>query len=223
MPLPVFHSVASYSVYRLMEKNGKIYPHRKFLVLGLILGLLPDFDFVPGVLLGNATRFHRDFSHSPLMALVVSGVIAILYGVWRFVKSDSCVSNGVTLRADISRIFCFSFLSYATHLLLDYLSAGIPLFWPLTGHRFSCPMAFFQVARGQTAMAEVGGVHAFISKLFSPAYAMPFLFEVLSVVYAAAFLSAMRQMYDPENRDRSLVFIRTVQVLVLTTLGLFVL
>lgn len=223
MPLPVFHSVASYSVYRMMGKAGKVQKSRMLLALGLFLGILPDFDFLPGVLLGDPTLFHRDFSHSPLMAVWVSLLVGLMYAIFQGIFAGSSRRSQHELRVNVSRVTVFSFLSYSTHLVLDYFSAGIPLFWPLTGHRFSCPMEFFQVARGQAAMTHVGGMHEFVGRLFSSAYAVPILFEVLMVLYVSAFVTAMRDMSGSSTHGRSLALIRVIQVLILTTLGLFVL
>jgi len=98
-----------------------------------VLGTLPDFD-VFAVALGaseNTVAGHRGASHSLLTALalaIAGGLLARRYG-W----------NGLRTALALT-------LAIGSHGLLDTLAEGgraIPLFWPLTGHRFAAPWRFF--------------------------------------------------------------------------------
>lgn len=63
MPFPIIHSFAGYSIYQLPAKSNSD-PSWKLLVLSIFLANLADLDFLPGVLSGNALRFHRHLTHS---------------------------------------------------------------------------------------------------------------------------------------------------------------
>ncbi|HET6148657.1 MAG TPA: metal-dependent hydrolase [Polyangia bacterium] len=98
-----------------------------------VLGTLPDFD-VFAVALGasEATAAgHRGASHSLLTALalaVAGGLLARRYG-WSGLRTALALM-----------------LAVGSHGLLDTLAEGgraIPLFWPLTEHRFAAPWRCF--------------------------------------------------------------------------------
>jgi inner membrane protein len=98
-----------------------------------VLGMLPDFD-VFAVALGTSESSiagHRGASHSLLTALalaVAGGIIARRYG-WGGLRTALAL-----------------LLAMGSHGLLDTLAAGgraIPLFWPLTDHRFAAPWRCF--------------------------------------------------------------------------------
>lgn len=63
MPFPIIHSFAGYSIYKLSAKSNSD-PSWKLLVLSIFLANLADLDFLPGVLSGNALRFHHHSTHS---------------------------------------------------------------------------------------------------------------------------------------------------------------
>jgi len=130
MPLPILHSFAGYSVYKLSKKTDS---QRKWcrLALFIFLANLADFDFLPGVLQHEALKFHRNISHS-LGAAFLCGALFFL-GVL-LLKRKSAV-----------RTFLFTSGAYLTHIILDFFSghAPIPIFWPLTSARFTSPIAIF--------------------------------------------------------------------------------
>jgi hypothetical protein len=88
----------------------------------------PDLDFIPGILFGEADRFH----HGPAHSLGA----AVLFGL------------GVTVVAWLLRarrplhIGLWMTLAFSSHLLLDMFSLdkrppnGVPLLWPLTDRYF---------------------------------------------------------------------------------------
>jgi len=98
-----------------------------------VLGMLPDFD-VFAVALGTSESTaagHRGASHSLLTALalaIAGGLIARRYG-WGGLRTALALM-----------------LAVGSHGLLDTLAEGgraIPLFWPLTDHRFAAPWRCF--------------------------------------------------------------------------------
>jgi inner membrane protein len=112
-----------------------------------VLGMLPDFDVFAVVLGAGETTAagHRGGSHSLLTALAIGiagGLLARRYG-W----------NG--LRTALALM-----LAVGSHGLIDCLANGgraIPLFWPLTAHRFSSPLRLFPDApRGVAFISRHG-------------------------------------------------------------------
>ncbi|MBN1688137.1 MAG: metal-dependent hydrolase [Candidatus Omnitrophica bacterium] len=83
MPLPVIHSFAGYSVYCFAKQKDRKtrWPYLLFFVL---LAALADFDFLPGLFIQQAARFHRGPSHSLAAAFIVAFMIV---GGYHFVKS----------------------------------------------------------------------------------------------------------------------------------------
>lgn len=127
MSLPVLHSFAGYSSYRAARKGG-MFSNYPLLILCVIAANLPDLDFVPGVILGEAASFHRGFSHSLGACLIFSAVACFLWCFWR--------------PAEAKTVFRLAFASYGSHLLLDYFSCspkGTMLMWPLSDAAFYSP------------------------------------------------------------------------------------
>jgi membrane-bound metal-dependent hydrolase YbcI (DUF457 family) len=156
------------------------------------------------------------------MAVIVAAAVGAIYWACQGIASHTRNWGDRDLGRRTVGIVLFSFLSYGSHLVLDFFSAGIPLLWPLSDARFSFPLAFFQVARGQGAIMRGTDFYEFLARLGSPAYTVPLLFVFLVVAYAAAFLAAMREMRFQPSLGRQAVFVRAFQILVLTTLSLFV-
>lgn len=131
MPTSVAHIIGGYAA---LEAGTDASARRGifFLVLVIFAANLPDLDFLPGVLAGDAGLFHRGASHSLLAALIVAAVAG-----W-----------GLGSRlGGFRRVAGWTFLAYASHLLLDTLvpdatgaTAGIPLLWPLIGGELGLPI-----------------------------------------------------------------------------------
>ena len=96
---------------------------RKALLVGAVLGTLPDLDVVIdyGDAVDNFTR-HRGFSHSLFVLLPVSAVLWMLLHRW-----------WAPVRDAPSRWFAAVALALLTHPLLDAHTAyGTQIFWPLS-------------------------------------------------------------------------------------------
>ena len=135
MPSPVAHSLAGLVVYRsrCQKGYGSVSP-AVAAVVAVAAANLPDVDFLPGLLAGNANQFHHAFTHSlGFLALVVGATYLVAR---RFSGATS---------------FWVSLVGYAlaSHLLLDYLTVdtrppfGIPLLWPFSDRVFLFPHPFF--------------------------------------------------------------------------------
>jgi membrane-bound metal-dependent hydrolase YbcI (DUF457 family) len=98
------------------------------------MAIVPDFDFLPGLLVGQPTLYHQGISHSLSVAVTASFGLALLYSLKRG-----------TMVADWARFF----FAYASHLAIDLCGAdthppyGIPVFWPLDGTSYLAPWEIF--------------------------------------------------------------------------------
>jgi membrane-bound metal-dependent hydrolase YbcI (DUF457 family) len=125
MPSPVGHILAGTAVY--LTGTGRESRSRVTLVITLLGSILPDFDFLPGILIGDLPAFHHGASHSLAFA-VLFGVIVFLFIRRR--HKDIAVRIGLLAVA-----------AYASHVLLDLVSVnegarGVPILWPLSDHQF---------------------------------------------------------------------------------------
>jgi membrane-bound metal-dependent hydrolase YbcI (DUF457 family) len=127
---PVGHALAGLALGRLAEPRVSA-ASRLIVPVCIALALLPDLDFLPGVLLGNPTLYHQGESHSLGAALLVSFAVALL------------LARG---GPQLLRIWLVCFAAYGSHLLLDYfgtdarLPIGIPLLWPLSNATWISPV-----------------------------------------------------------------------------------
>lgn len=101
---------------------------RKAAIYGAVLGTLPDLDvLLPYAGEVEAFTYHRGFSHSILVQLVISPFLVWL--ITRFNHSPA-VSNRAW--------FWFVFLCLSTHGILDSFTVyGTQLLWPITEYPFA--------------------------------------------------------------------------------------
>ena len=119
MPSPVGHILAGGAVYLAGTKSET--GSRFLLATALVGSIVPDLDFLPGILIGNMRAFHHGISHSMLFA--------IFFGALNFLVAYRLAPN-VAVRASL-----LAFLAYASHLLLDFVNViegtrGVQLLWP---------------------------------------------------------------------------------------------
>jgi len=133
MPSPVAHILGGGVVY-LTGTSGK---QRSRLVLaGTILGsIVPDFDFLPGILIGDPSAFHHGISHS-------SG-FALLFGTAIFLILRCLHQRDIAMRAALMATFAYGF-----HAVLDAVSVGegakaVPLLWPFSWQEFGINIELF--------------------------------------------------------------------------------
>src|SRR5918994_6604712 len=115
MATPIGHLLAGAAIGTLMSRGSNL---RRAIFVGGLAAIAADFDFIPGILIGNPGRFHHAHSHSITFA-VLAGMVAAL--IARESRLQWALLVGV---------------GYASHLLLDGLTFddsvphGIPLLWP---------------------------------------------------------------------------------------------
>jgi inner membrane protein len=143
---PIGHALAGYAVYRVSAYKRE--DRRTLLWLCLFLAIAPDFDFAPGILMGQPSLYHQGISHSLGLASVVSLILALVYGL-----------NRGTVWAEWS----WFFLAYASHLVIDLFGRdarppyGIPLFWPIGAEHYLAPLQiFWGVRHAEVTSATTG-------------------------------------------------------------------
>jgi inner membrane protein len=106
---------------------------RKAIMWGAILGTLPDLDvFLPYAGEVEAFTYHRGFSHSLLVHLLISPII-----VWLILKLHTNTQQYK------KQWFYLVFLCLSTHAILDSLTVyGTQLMWPLTEYPFGVSNMF---------------------------------------------------------------------------------
>ncbi len=118
-------------------KNG--WRGRHFAALAFAITLIPDLDFVPGVLLGDPGLYHRGATHSFAGAFLLSAPIAALLAALVPGESQGPVPRFL-------RWYVFVVPVYSAHLFLDLLSpdtvhnSGLRLLWPFTDAYFMAPL-----------------------------------------------------------------------------------
>ncbi len=143
MATPVGHTLAGYLAYQLMPTRLKQSSSWVWACGAIAIANLPDLDFLPGLLMGDAFAFHRRGSHTFIAAVLTGCLVAISLRLGRwwspkpFWRSSShSFQYGVWATA-----------IYLGHLCLDFVMAdrmppfGLQLLWPLTNAFFISPIA----------------------------------------------------------------------------------
>lgn len=137
MATPIGHAIAAYAVSQGgIRSDGK--DKLLFLVLCMFAAVAPDLDFVPGILSGQPALYHQGVSHSFIVGLLVSLIMA---GFCRLTEYDFRVR------------FTLFFLSYISHFILDFFGPdsrpplGQPLFWPFSMSHYMAPFQIFPGVR----------------------------------------------------------------------------
>ncbi len=150
MSSPVGHIVGALAVYRALEARAPSDAPRawKGWALVAVLAFAPDLDVVWGWIWGDATQYHRAFTHSILFALILAflGNLA-WYGLvscferWRYVW--------------VLLVACL------VHPLLDMLmklGRDIPLFAPFSWEGYSSPVQLVPTAYYTNSWSGVRGL-----------------------------------------------------------------
>lgn len=134
MALPLAHATAGYLLHRLDPRRSAFTGRPRALTL-MLVGILPDLDFLVGFALGTPGAFHRGVSHT-LVAALAFGLVAGAIARWRV--GDRWVPASLLFGA-----------AYASHLVLDTLTvdargpAGAQIFWPFSHAYVIAPITPF--------------------------------------------------------------------------------
>ncbi|HTE16939.1 MAG TPA: metal-dependent hydrolase, partial [Armatimonadota bacterium] len=121
MPLPIAHALVGGSLTGACWPDQSAAGFRRALVVGAVLGVSPDFDYLINFLRVFGGGWHHGFTHSIPFALALGAATAWV----------------LRLRGWKGVLACT--LAVLSHTLLDYLfteSRGVALFWPVTNYRF---------------------------------------------------------------------------------------
>lgn len=134
MASPIAHSLTATVVFMLVKRRMPSW-HEGLFGLYLLGANLSDFDFLPGLLLGDMERFHRGTSHSFAFA-IVCGVL--IYAIARWCRADKPLRAG-SLAAGL----------VGSHVVIDWLTRdpsppmGIPALLPLTDQHYTASWHLF--------------------------------------------------------------------------------
>lgn len=177
MPSPVGHLLVGASTYAVGGAPGA--RARGVFALVLAASLVPDLDFVPGMLTGDLRAFHHGVSHS-LIAAVVFG--ALVYAMARWATPD------VAARAAV-----LATTAYALHVMLDLVSVtegrGVPLFWPVVRGELGMNVGLFGHFR-------YGDVHEGVRMVARRENVSPVLREAVVLGSLFVVLSWRRRLLD---------------------------
>jgi inner membrane protein len=175
MPSPIGHSLMGYLAYRTTAKATTVHQWR-LVLLYVFAANAPDLDFLPGILLGDVSRFHHGPSHS-IAAAAVFGVLSAAFFSQKI------------------QAFLIAFSLYLSHVLLDYLVRdpsppfGVPIFWPLNNEYEMAPFAFFYPIRYPTSFST-----PLIPIVFNLHNLFTVITEVLFLLPALAFVSWRKKL-----------------------------
>jgi len=120
MPLPIAHGLLGASVVAALAPK-KTVGRGRVLLVGALLGLCPDFDYLVNWVGVFGRGWHHDFSHSFAFTFLAGVAAAFVFA-------------GLGTRSVLTY-----WLAALSHPLADYVmteSRGVELFWPLSGRRF---------------------------------------------------------------------------------------
>lgn len=153
MSTPIGHGL--FGLCLSAAKGDVVRRRLRWVLLALFIPITPDLDFMPGVIVGDANRYHQQISHS-LAAAVAVGVFAAL--VLR--------TRTPNWRRDGSYVFVL----YLSHLIMDFFvydgrpPYGQPLLWPVVDAHFQSPWTPLRgIRHGVPGQDFAGVVHEIVS------------------------------------------------------------
>ena len=133
MPSPVAHILAGGVLYLA----GATRKPASRLILGATISasIAPDFDFLPGFLIGRPSAFHHGISHSSGFAFLFG---ALVFLVLRYLHYGDIAARAALMET----------LAYGFHAVLDAVSVGegaraVPLLWPFLNREFGVNLGLF--------------------------------------------------------------------------------
>jgi inner membrane protein len=132
MPSPVGHILGGVAVY--LAGTSRASRSRIVLTVTLLGSICPDFDFLPGIAMGNMSAFHHGISHSLTFAVLFGAIVFV------FVRR---VEKALAVQASI-----LAALAYASHVILDFVAVnegtrGVPVLWPLSDEKLGYSLHLF--------------------------------------------------------------------------------
>lgn len=132
---PIGHSFAGYAVYNFTA-GAKNRNRLGLILLCISMAAAADLDFLPGILVGRPALYRHGITHSLGFTLIASLLIAGIISI---------------RMRPFSLIFNLCFISYLSHIVIDFFGPsspyrhppGIPLFWPISRENFISSVQLF--------------------------------------------------------------------------------
>jgi membrane-bound metal-dependent hydrolase YbcI (DUF457 family) len=183
MPSPIGHAMAGYLVYRA----GAAYKrpdHRPVLALCLLMAVIADLDFLPGIFYGQPALYHHGISHS----------LGFAFGAGLIAAGISSPKGGKYLGD-----WTLFFLAYASHPVMDLFEPdrrppiGVPIFWPVQGNYYQAPVqVFWGIRHAPGASTSTGEWLSRIMDLYNVGAVGIEILVVLPLILAVRGLQANR-------------------------------
>lgn len=147
MPSPIAHIATGIAIGLLAKQlapKSLVNPHQgiatqvttqTIFMLTIIGSLLPDFDALLGIIMGDFGKYHNHLSHSFALGLGASLLITVLYAS--------------RLALPKTTMFLMLFSAYSLHILMDAatVTRGVMLLWPISENRFATLLPLFYGVR----------------------------------------------------------------------------
>lgn len=141
MPLPLAHTSVGVASFILAIRGNKYHLSRRKILAGIITfaacANIPDLDFIPGILVGKANKYHHGISHSLIFSFIAGLVlVSVVHRYFREIPAK--------------RFYIFFLVTVVSHPLLDLLSLdtsipyGVPLLWPAQDEYIISSLSFFR-------------------------------------------------------------------------------
>ncbi|MEK6692172.1 MAG: metal-dependent hydrolase [Nitrospirota bacterium] len=170
MPTPVAHSLAGLGLYLLFNRKYNFLKDLKGFIPFFIAATAADLDFIPGLLIGEANRYHHGITHSIGASLIVAFTFSLIF----------------RLNRDFIERFLIFLSLFLSHIFLDYFSIdtsfpyGVPLFWPISERYYLSEIpVFIDIQRGNIGL--LFSLHNWIAALREVLIVGPF--TVISFIY----------------------------------------
>ncbi|MCB8981748.1 MAG: metal-dependent hydrolase [Ardenticatenaceae bacterium] len=161
MPSPIAHFAVGYAIYKVTQKRIRpfstafagIKPRRFLLPALLISSILPDLDFVPGLLSGQFDRYHNMIAHSLIFGVIVALIASA--AIW-LIQKTGFVSWFLLVSA-----------CYELHVIMDYftLGRGVMMFWPFSSVRYLPPFLLFYGVHRSEGWLSIQHVWTLVTEL----------------------------------------------------------
>ena len=157
MSIVVGHTIAGYAAAEAAGGRRLFDRWWKTALFAAVLANLPDLDFLPGLLVGDADRFHHGAAHSLVAALAVGALAGVvLRGPGRRGRHVAAAAAAV----------------YASHGLVDTVSperagphAGVELLWPFSSARLSAEVPLPEGLYGALTPGGAGSSEGFLATI----------------------------------------------------------
>lgn len=165
MPMPIAHGAAGMAIYLAFRPRfasaGGVPRGTGWLLPAacLFLAVMPDLDFLPGLLRGQPNLYHQGVTHS--LCVLTAFCLSVFFLLNTRVR-------GLAPHFSRTRLLFCLLAASLSHPVLDLFSldtstpVGVPLFWPVNSARFSAGWPIFL----NVQRADLPGAAFFLS-LFS--------------------------------------------------------